>query len=37
MNIHGGELPVNQSRRAEGAFLSPVVHFAREGMYANRV
>lgn len=32
MNIHAAEFPVNQSRKAEGDFMSPVVHFAGEGM-----
>lgn len=33
MNIHAGEFPVNQSRRAKGEFIqwSPVVQFAVEG------
>lgn len=35
MNIHAGVFPVNQSKRAEGGFMSPVVHFAVEGMCAN--
>ena len=32
MNIHAGDSPVNQSRRAEGEFMSAVVYFALEGM-----
>lgn len=32
MNIHAGEVPVNQSRRAEGGVMS---HIAVEGMCAN--
>lgn len=35
MNIHAGEFPVNQSRRAEGEFMSRVVHVAKEGICAN--
>lgn len=35
INIHAGVFPVNQSKRAEGGFMSPVVHFAVEGMCAN--
>lgn len=34
MNIHAGEFPVNQSRRAEREFMSPVVRCAGEGMCA---